>query len=68
MPTTLLPISHLKQRHDSDCLAACAAMVLNNLQRPMPYKQLLKRLAIMPDIGAPASNIKRLAAKNLTDL
>ena len=53
-----LPISHQKQRHRSDCLAACAAMVLNYLGRPVRYARLMKLLDIRPDLDAPASNIK----------
>jgi ABC-type bacteriocin/lantibiotic exporter with double-glycine peptidase domain len=66
MPAPLLPISHCKQRHQSDCLAACAAMVLNYLDWPIPYNQLIERLNITPKVGAPASNIKRLADPNLS--
>ena len=31
MPSTLLTIPHHPQRSDGDCLAACAAMVLEHL-------------------------------------
>lgn len=66
MLTPWLPVPHVKQRQDADCLAACAAMVLDYLQRPLNYDQLLKRLDITPDVGAPASRLKRLAVLNLT--
>ncbi len=66
MPAPWLPIFHQKQRQQSDCLAACAAMVLDYVHRSVPYEQLLELLNITPDLGAPASNIKRLAALNVS--
>jgi len=56
----LLPVSHRKQSQRADCLAACAAMVLDYIGRPCPYQQLLSLLGVKP-IGAPSSNILRLA-------
>ncbi len=61
MPAILLKVTHQKQRRPSDCLAACAAMVLDALLRPEPYDNLVGLLDIVPDIGAPASNILRLS-------
>ena len=66
MPAPWLPVSHQKQRHRSDCLAACAAMVLGYLGRPVRYARLMKLLDITPDLGAPASNVKRLAKLNVS--
>ncbi len=66
MPAPWLPIFHQKQHHQSDCLAACAAMVLDYLKRSVPYERLIELLNITPDLGAPASNIKRLAALNVS--
>lgn len=51
-----------KQRHSADCLAACAAMVLAFIERPVPYESLLDLLDIDPDVGAPASHILKLVA------
>jgi ABC-type bacteriocin/lantibiotic exporter with double-glycine peptidase domain len=61
MPAPWLPVSHQRQRHSADCLAACAAMVLDYLKRPVGYDRLINLLDVTPDLGAPASNIKRLA-------
>jgi len=66
MPALWLPVPHHKQNHPSDCLAACAAMLLDYAGRPVPYDRLLQLLDITPDLGAPASNIKRLMALNVT--
>ncbi len=63
-PKVLLEVPHQPQRHDGDCLAACAAMLLAYLKRPLDYAQLLKLLRIKP-YGAPASNIRLLATLNL---
>ncbi len=38
---TLLPVSHRRQQQQADCLTACAAMVLDYQQRPIPYDRLL---------------------------
>lgn len=42
----LLPISHYPQRQQSECLAACAAMVLDFLQIPFQYNHLIQLLRI----------------------
>ena len=51
MPNTLLPIPHHLQRSDGDCLAACAAMVLDHLDVPMTQttvgiRELKARLSV----------------------
>lgn len=65
MPKHLLPIPHQLQQRDGDCLAACAAMVLAYLERPLDYNQLLQLLKIK-SYGAPASNIRLLAQLDFT--
>jgi ABC-type bacteriocin/lantibiotic exporter with double-glycine peptidase domain len=59
-----LPVPHRKQERDSDCLAACAAMVLAYLNRPTAYAELLTLLRIGP-LGAPRRNVSRLAQLGL---
>jgi ABC-type bacteriocin/lantibiotic exporter with double-glycine peptidase domain len=54
-----LPVPRLEQQQVSDCLAACAAMVLAYLDVHVPYPQLLDALQIGP-IGAPRRNVIRL--------
>ena len=66
MPTPWLSVSHQKQRHRSDCLAACAAMVLAYLGQPVRYSQLLSLLDVTPDLGAPASNVTRLSTLGIS--
>ena len=56
----LLPVSHRKQSRRADCLAACAAMALDYIGCPCSYRRLLNLLDVKP-IGAPSSNILRLA-------
>lgn len=41
-----LPVPHLKQTQQADCLAACAAMVLAYLNQPTDYRRLLTLLGI----------------------
>ncbi len=65
MPKQLLPVLHHKQQSDGDCLAACAAMVLNHLNRPIDYAQLLDLLKIK-SFGAPAGNIRLLTRHDLS--
>jgi len=40
-------------------------MVMNYLGRSLPYDQLMAVLGVTPDLGAPASNVKRLSRLGL---
>jgi len=70
MPTTspltipALPVPHRKQEQASDCLAACAAMVLAYLGRPTDYAHLLNVLDIGP-LGTLRRNVLRLTRLGL---
>ena len=66
MPAPWLTVSHRRQRRRTDCLAACAAMVLDYLGQSVRYSRLVRLLAITPDLGAPASNIRRLSTLNVS--
>ena len=57
---SLLPISHRTQRRQADCLAACAAMVLDYLGLTVAYERLTNLLRIGPG-GAPFRNLRFLA-------
>jgi len=59
VPNTLLPIPHHLQRSDGDCLAACAAMVLDHLDVPVDYDHLLQLLGVKP-YGTPGSRLNNL--------
>ena len=59
MPNTLLNIPHHPQRSDGDCLAACAAMVLEHLGVSVGYDRLLRLLDVKP-YGTPGSRLKNL--------
>lgn len=63
MPRVLLTVPHQKQQSDGDCLAACAAMVLDYFNSSVDYPNLLQLLKIKP-FGAPASNIRLLTQLN----
>lgn len=65
MNRILLPVPHLQQQERGECLAACAAMLLAYLGRPVRYKHLLKVLQVSSQIGAPASRIRRLEQPGL---
>lgn len=64
---TLLPVSHRQQHQQAECLAACAAMVLDYLQVPASYEQLVKLLRIGP-AGAPFRNLRYLESIGLSVL
>lgn len=71
MPNTSLPVTlrlqgvpHYRQTQASDCLAACVAIVLDYLGRPMPYVDLITLLEIGP-IGAPRRNVLQLTQVGL---
>ncbi len=58
---SLLAVSHRKQQQQADCLAACAAMILDYLQISIEYPRLLQLLGIR-SYGAAFSNLRRLEA------
>jgi ABC-type bacteriocin/lantibiotic exporter with double-glycine peptidase domain len=53
-------VLHQKKGHETDCLAACAAMILSHLGIKVNYRQLLRLLEVDPLLGAFSSNITRL--------
>ena len=55
----LLPISLHRQRRQADCLAACAAMLLDYWQIPASYDSLVQVLQI-GQAGAPFRNLGNL--------
>ncbi|MBN1658226.1 MAG: C39 family peptidase [Anaerolineae bacterium] len=59
MPKHLLNLPNYRQQKESDCLAACAAMMLRALDIEVPYSELLSILDIVP-WGTPHRNIVRL--------
>lgn len=59
MPKILLTVSHHKQRRQADCLAACAAMLIDYLGKRVDYDRLNRLLGIQ-DYGAPISNVAQL--------
>lgn len=59
MPKFLLPVPHYHQRHNADCLAACAAMALAYLKITIDYTHLLKLLKVRP-YGTAGQNLKYL--------
>lgn len=65
MPDLLLNVPHRRQTQQADCLAACAAMILDYLNRPIPYGRLLRLFGIQ-SFGAPASRILRLSDMELS--
>jgi ABC-type bacteriocin/lantibiotic exporter with double-glycine peptidase domain len=60
VPNTLLSIPHRLQRSDGDCLAACAAMMLDHLGVPADYDHLLQLLDVKP-YGTPGFRLNNLA-------
>ena len=61
----LRPISHHRQRQQADCLAACAAMLLDYWQIPTPYDNLIELLQI-GEAGAPFRNLIHLEGLGLS--
>jgi len=64
VPKHLLPVPHHKQRERADCLATCAAMVLNYLGLSVAYERLLTLLRVKP-YGAPGRNLMHLGELGL---
>ena len=59
-----LPISHQRQLRQTECLAACAGMVLDYLQIPHTYPSLVALLQI-GSAGAPFRNLHNLEKLNV---
>jgi ABC-type bacteriocin/lantibiotic exporter with double-glycine peptidase domain len=55
-----LHVPHVQQRANGECLAACVAMCLGYLNRPVRYDRLIKLLKIQPAVGTQFSNIRNL--------
>ncbi len=60
MAQLVLPVPHLPQRRQGECLAACAAMLLLYLGLTINYDRLLKLLRVKTGIGAPVFNVQQL--------
>lgn len=59
MPKRLLRLPHLEQHSASDCLAACAAMMLGAIDVKVSYQALLEILNVA-SWGTPHRNFQRL--------
>jgi ABC-type bacteriocin/lantibiotic exporter with double-glycine peptidase domain len=57
--------AHRRQRRESDCLVACADMVLNHLGIQLGYQRLAKLLRAGPSF-TPFSNLRFLASLRLS--
>lgn len=55
----LLNVPHFRQRQQTDCLVACTAMLLDYLQKPIPYRRI-SRILKTRDVGTPFSNVRNL--------
>lgn len=62
----ILPVEFVQQQRVGECLAACAAMVLNYIGKPMAYRRLVSALEIIPTVGTPSSKIRNLARMGVT--
>ena len=60
----LLSLRNLRQRQESDCLAACAAMLLQYFEIQVDYRRLLRILGT-GEAGTPFPNLERLQALGL---
>ena len=61
----ILSIPYHPQINEGYCLAACAQMVLHYLGIVSDQVKLAQQLWVRPDIGVPASHIKRLATDTI---
>ncbi|MEZ4712863.1 MAG: cysteine peptidase family C39 domain-containing protein [Caldilineaceae bacterium] len=63
-PRMVLPVPHLLQQDDADCLAACSAMVLIYIGKPIHYRRLLRTLRTQ-SYGTPFPNMMFLEQLNV---
>ena len=61
----LLSVSHQQQRQQADCLAACAAMLLDYLHIPVRYSRLLSLLEVSA-IGTSFGKLRNLETLGLS--
>lgn len=61
MPSLFLPVEHVQQHQDGECLAACAAMILNFVGISVSYNRLLKVLEVESGLGTPSFKIRNLS-------
>lgn len=64
--TLILPVDFVQQQRVGECLAACAAMVLNYVGKPIAYRRLVSALEIIPTVGTPSSKIRNLVRLGVT--
>ena len=64
MPGHLLQVPLRRMQEEADCLAACAAMVLDYIGHPVAYVEIL-RLLDVGTYGTPAGRIARLATRDV---
>src|SRR5688500_6588908 len=64
-PMPLLSVSHRQQIRQADCLAACAAMIMDYLHVPVNYGRLLRLLRVEP-IGTSFQNLRHLDSLGLS--
>ncbi len=60
MPLLLLPVEHVQQQRQGECLAACAAMILNYMGAAVAYNRLVKQLETVANTGTPSFKIRKL--------
>jgi ABC-type bacteriocin/lantibiotic exporter with double-glycine peptidase domain len=60
MPANCLPVPHLEQNADGDCLPACVAMVLAYLQEPIDIARVAHLLDTQ-EFGSLAPHIRKVA-------
>ncbi len=56
-----LPVPHIQQRADGECLVACTAMVFDYLGLPFDYQRGMRLLRIRAQIGTPFYQIRELS-------
>lgn len=61
MTPVTLPVKYVQQQRIGECLAACSAMVMNYLGKPIAYRRLVSLLEIIPDAGTASSKIRNLS-------
>src|SRR3954454_3170171 len=59
MPERFLRVPHIQQRSNADCLAACAAMLLEYVGFRADYARIVRVLGTS-ELGTPYSRIQRL--------
>lgn len=65
-PPVRLPVQHIQQQAEADCLIACTAMIFEYRSLPFDYQKIWRLLRVRPQLGTPFFQIRELGKLGVT--